>query len=297
MHTRNMTDVVDGYNDPKAGGKTNKVAAARINTTGLQEQYTSNEDYSDNKEGVETGEISVAEPDPTKLVSIVMDMSKTLFGSGRIFNMENYCTSPEVVVALMKEDVFMRGTFRANRRGFLQGVIYARTEANRLGQGSIHMMVDATNGLVAFGWVDRNPVHFLTSVDGTKTSNVTHRFGKDNHQVQAPTSIKVYNRGMQAVDRHDQLQERFPLLHGYGFKKYYMKIALRLIYMAAVNYWISYKLVNVETRKEKFAWYNFFDSLADDLMDSHFQAYVQFNRHKNNEYAFNSLCSTQTRTK
>ena len=37
MHTRNMTDVVDGYNDPKAGGKTNKVAAARINTTGLQE--------------------------------------------------------------------------------------------------------------------------------------------------------------------------------------------------------------------------------------------------------------------
>ena len=118
--------------------------------------------------------------------------------------------------------------------------------------------------------------------------------GEKIARLRAPTTIKRYNHRMQAVDRHDQLQERFPLLHGYGFKKYYMKIALRLIYMAAVNYWISYKLVNVEKRKEKCAWYNFFDSLADDLMDFHCQAYVQFNRHKNNEYAFNSLCSTQT---
>ena len=89
-------------------------------------------------------------------------MLKPLFGSGRIDNMENYYTSPEVAVALMKEDVFMRGTCRANRHGFPQGVIYARTEATRLGRGFIKAIVDATNGLADFGWVDGNPVHFLT---------------------------------------------------------------------------------------------------------------------------------------
>ena len=96
-------------------------------------------------------------------------------------------------------------------------------------------MLDATNGLAAFGWVDGNPVHFLNSKDGTKTSNVTRRVGRDNHQVRDPTTTKRYNRGMQAVDCHGQLQECFPLSHRHGFKKYYVKIALGLIDMAAVN--------------------------------------------------------------
>ena len=63
--------------------------------------------------------------------------------------------------------------------------------------------------------------------------------------------------------------------------------------MAAVNYWIHYNLVNVEKSKEKFAWYNFFDSLADGLMDTNWKAYLQYDRQESNEYEFNSLCSTQ----
>ena len=134
-----------------------------------------------------------------------MEMSEPLFGSGRIVNMDNYYTIPEVVVENMKEDVFIRGTCHANRHGFPQGVIYARKEATRLGRGSIKTLVDAMNGLAAFGWVDGNPVHFLTSEDGTKTSNVTCRVGRDNGQVRAPTAIKRYNHRMQAVDRHERL--------------------------------------------------------------------------------------------
>ena len=43
MHTWNMTDVGYGYNDPEAGGKTKKVAAAILKTTGIPEEDTSNE--------------------------------------------------------------------------------------------------------------------------------------------------------------------------------------------------------------------------------------------------------------
>ena len=107
-------------------------------------------------------------------------------------------------------------------------------------------MVDATNGLEAFGLVDGNPVQLLTSEDETKTSNVTRRVGRDNCQVRAPTSIKSYNHEMQSVYRHDQLREHFSLSHRHGFKKYYVKTALGLIDMAAGNAWIHYKLVNLE---------------------------------------------------
>ena len=43
MHTRNMTDVGDGHTDTEAGGKTKKVAAAILKTTGIPEEDTSNE--------------------------------------------------------------------------------------------------------------------------------------------------------------------------------------------------------------------------------------------------------------
>ena len=44
MHTRNMSDVGDGYNSPEAGGRKKKVDAARLKTTGLPEEDTSDED-------------------------------------------------------------------------------------------------------------------------------------------------------------------------------------------------------------------------------------------------------------
>ena len=94
-------------------------------------------------------------------------------------------------MALTKEDVFMRGTCRANRHGFLQGVIYAQIEAFILGRVSIRTMVDATNGLADFGWVDGNNVQFLTSTDGTKTSNVTRRVGRkiSRYEIQPPSKV------------------------------------------------------------------------------------------------------------
>ena len=46
-----MTDVGYGYNDPEAGGKKNKVSAARLKTTSLPEEDTSNKDDSYKKEG------------------------------------------------------------------------------------------------------------------------------------------------------------------------------------------------------------------------------------------------------
>ena len=90
-------------------------------------------------------------------------------------------------------------------------------------------------GLVAIGWVDGNPVHFLTSADGTDESSTVRRVGGEKKNVKAPTSIKRYNHGMQAVDRFDQLLSLFSLAKRHPFKKYYNKLAMALLDIALVN--------------------------------------------------------------
>ena len=54
-------------------------------------------------------------------------------------------------------------------------------------------------------------------------------------KVRAPTSIKRYNHGMQAVDWFDQLLSLFSLAKRHPFKKYYNKLAMALLDIALVN--------------------------------------------------------------
>jgi hypothetical protein len=80
---------------------------------------------------------------------------------------------------------------------------------------------------------------------------------------------------MQAVDRHDQLQEGFSLSARHGLKKYYQKIALGLIDMAVVNAWIHYKLVHPEKCLNNRARYDFMETLANSLLEVNWQEYYE----------------------
>ena len=53
--------------------------------------------------------IEAEEPGHGKLVSLVLDMCKGMYSSGRVVNMDNYYTSPEVAIALAKKEVYIRG--------------------------------------------------------------------------------------------------------------------------------------------------------------------------------------------
>jgi hypothetical protein len=156
--------------------------------------------------------------------------------------MDNYYTSPQVAVVLAERKVYIWGTCRANRGGFPAAVQYGRTEAAKVDRGTHKMVLDANYGIACYGWIDGNPVHFLTSADGMTTNEVTRRIGRSEKKGNAPICIKIYNKGMQAVDRHDQLRHTFSLSSRHGFKKYYVKIILGLMDMALVNAYIHYKM-------------------------------------------------------
>ena len=209
------------------------------------------------------------------LLSLIMDMCEPLFGSGRVVNMDNYYTSPMAAWMLSQEKVYMRGTCRTNRVGFPGGVSFNSKEKNNWERGTIRAMIDKRKGMAAFGWLDGNPVHFITTADGSGVSEVRRRVGRERRPVKAPMAILQYNKNMQAVDRHDQLREGFSLSDRHGFKKYYHKIALGLIDMAIVNAWIHYKLVNSEKCRHERARYEFMDSLANSFLEINWQDYYQ----------------------
>ena len=73
------------------------------------------------------------------------------------------------------------------------------------------MVLDIDHGIACYGWIDGNPVHFLTSADGTVTNEVSRRVGRCDKKVNAPICIKQYNEDMQSVDIHDQLRQIFSL--------------------------------------------------------------------------------------
>ena len=65
--------------------------------------------------------------------------------------------------------------------------------------------------ITAFGWVDGNPVHMLTTADGGDMGSVTRSVGGGKISIAAPAAVAQYNKYMQGVDHNDQLCSKFSL--------------------------------------------------------------------------------------
>ena len=113
------------------------------------------------------------------------------------------------------------------------------------------VVTNAASGIVAMGWVDGNPVHFLTSADGTEQTTVNRRVGSVVSTVRAPAAIRRFNHGMQGVDRFDQLVSLFSLAKQHAFKKYYNKLAMGLLDFALVNAELHYFMAHPEAKGQK----------------------------------------------
>ena len=294
MHTKNNTDFGDGFfeqDQPQQVEEHDEEKDDDTTTEQTQENRVEEDSAVLTPKNTTTDQ---AGPVIKKLVSLVLDMCKPLFGTGCVVNMDNYYTSPEAAIALKEKGVFMRGTCRTNRFGFPGAVRFTNTEASNQGRGAIKRMVDVNNHLAAYGWVDGNPVHFLTSADSTSSTEVKRRVGKQIARVTAPKAIKRYNKNMHAVDRHDQLRDTFSLSKRHGFKKYYIKIAMGLIDMAVVNAWLHYKLVNKDKCNKDLARYDFMKLLADSLLVTDWGKYNESASAKDNERIFRSLFASNT---
>jgi hypothetical protein len=171
-----------------------------------------------------------------KVNKLVMEMCKPLFGSKRAVNMDNFYTPPTVLIPLLNQNVFSQGTVRKNRRMVPASIVYTKAEAEKSGRGALKWAVNLLAGIFAFGWTIGNPVHMLSTPDGSyQMMTVSCKIGKDKRDVPAPKTVKSYNAYMQGVDFHDQLWATLALTKRHGFKKWYVKMWLAMIEIAFSN--------------------------------------------------------------
>jgi len=211
----------------------------------------------------------------TKTTRLVLDICQCLKGMGRVVNTDNYYTSPQVAIALKSQGIFMRGTCRKSRRMFPKTVTWEKTEAKSAGRGKLKVAVNKDHGLIALGWTDGNPVHFLSSVDGNSLTSVTRRVGLEQTSVRAPVAIKKFNKGMQGVDRFDQLMSLYSLASRHGFKKWYKKMMMALLDVGLVNteqhYWMAHPQEKKQTDCHR---YRFRVRLVNELRQHDWEKYA-----------------------
>jgi hypothetical protein len=118
-----------------------------------------------------------------KLLALIHDMCRPYYETGRVVNMDNYYTSPEAAYSLAQNQRYSRGTCRTNRKGFPIGVLFSKGDSGNLQRGSAKIMMEHEKGISAFGWLDGNPVHFLTMADGTDMTSVSRRVGRERKRV------------------------------------------------------------------------------------------------------------------
>jgi hypothetical protein len=95
--------------------------------------------------------------------------------------MDNYYTSPEVVVALAERRVYIRGDMQSKQGRFSTAAI--QSNGSNRDRGT-HKMVSDKNMVLLYGGLMATRFIFLTA-DGTVANEVTRRIGRQERKVQA----------------------------------------------------------------------------------------------------------------
>lgn len=141
----------------------------------------------------------------TKLVVGLLDKTN-LLNQGRHVYMDNYYSSPELMMELFGQKTFSAGTVRANRKGLPLGVTKNR---KKLKKGEV---VFRRNGpLLALAWCDKRSVYMISTIHGANmvsTGRVDHR----QNVIEKPEPIYYYVKLMGGVDLGDQLMSYYSFL-------------------------------------------------------------------------------------
>ena len=206
-----------------------------------------------------------------KTLQTVTDMCRKYNGSGRIINMDNLYSSPEVFIALKNNGLYARGTVRLNRKYLPKFIRYMRKDLKQIDRGSYEFASNIEHNMSMHCWHDSNPVHMLSSCDSTGVDVVKRQSGRNKVTISCPVVVKKYNENMQAVDQFNGLISLFSLGESHTFTKYYKKIAMVLMDFVLVNAYLHRKIHHEQEEspkpKKKLDRKEFMENLIDALIN------------------------------
>ena len=138
---------------------------------------------------------------------VVMDLTSRIWGRHHIVNTDNYFTSPELANQLLRQNTYLRGTVRSNRKGFPLQHLH-KNDVRQQGQFKTAQKGEVT----ACVWMDKKAIYTLSTADNPANIQTTvprKSRGGVVRQIPAPSIIHEYNQNMNGVDVADQLRTEY----------------------------------------------------------------------------------------
>ncbi|RHY85072.1 hypothetical protein DYB31_005896 [Aphanomyces astaci] len=170
--------------------------------------------------------------------------------SHRVINMDNWYSSVELCLTLLKMGMYCRGMVRSNRAHNPRFGMFDKKQIKSVMRGSSLVSVATSLGIIAVSWLDGTVVNMLSTADATTKSYVHRRIGSETRQQECLSLVGLYNKYMQGVDRHDQLRKRFSIASGASFKHWYKKLGFALVDIAITNLYVLYTLCEPVNRRD-----------------------------------------------
>ena len=215
-----------------------------------------------------TNDHMIDDEDPDEIpamVKTVTSVCEPLRGTGVVVNMDNLYSSPEVFINLLKMGIFARGTIRCNRRYLPTFIRFTKSEAKSLPRGCFRVATNEEYNLSCYAWHDKNPVHVLSSADGTDCVSTKRKTKSVKVDFLCPSAIERYNHGMQGVDQFNKLLTLFSMAN-LKFNKYYKKIAMVLLDFALTNAFLHFRLANKKRLDKKYTRVTFMERLQEQMI-------------------------------
>jgi len=251
MHTKTNADLADGYNTALDDDMSENGNDAPPESLGNEDDEASDDDVDDVTPSDEPRlKKKKAKNTEGKIGRLLSDLLSPYEHTYRTVNMDRFYSGPKVALAMLQVGILCRGTFKTNRLFAPHSVRFSKKDSDNFPRGSYRMAVAIKENMTIFGWNDGCAVHMLSTADGTQMGSVQRQIKSVSQTVQAPLVVPRYNKGMQGVDRHDQLRNLFSLTQRHQFQKYYMTLIMGLIDFALVNANIHYHMVHPMLKKK-----------------------------------------------
>jgi hypothetical protein len=135
---------------------------------------------------------------------VVLQLSESLRGGNYQLYSDNYFTTCHLLDTLQTHQLYGCGTTRTSRRNFPETL---KTVSLERGEHAFCQRGD----LVASVWMDKKPVHLLSTLAQADVTHTAQRKQKDGSRlsVQCPDAVVLYNQYMAGVDKGDQLRQYY----------------------------------------------------------------------------------------
>ena len=163
---------------------------------------------------------------------------KLMEHKGHCVFVDNFCTSPSLLLELLKQGTYCTGTVRTNRKGFPKQLLPGK----KYPIGTFRYAVCKQNTqLIGIWWRDRKDVFVLTTMHNKSASTVMKRpkGEREKKETPCPTAIIDYNTYMGGVDLADQMLSYYSMTSRHTLK-WWKKVFWRMVDLCIMNSWIIF---------------------------------------------------------